>query len=92
MAAWAFQLTPHDGWDYDGVNENVLFDATIDGTETPALAHFDRNGYAYVLDRSNGKLLAIHKYDPTVNWAKSIDRQRQAEVDPTKMTKAAALM
>jgi glucose dehydrogenase len=30
-AAWAFQLTPHDGWDYDGVNENVLFDATVGG-------------------------------------------------------------
>jgi PQQ-dependent dehydrogenase (methanol/ethanol family) len=89
MAAWAFQLTPHDGWDYDGVNENVLFDATIGGQQTPALAHFDRNGYGYVLERDNGKLLAVHKYDPTVNWATSIDATTgKPEVDPTKMTKA----
>jgi PQQ-dependent dehydrogenase (methanol/ethanol family) len=89
MAAWAFQLTPHDGWDYDGVNENVLFDATIGGQQSPALAHFDRNGYGYVLERDNGKLLAVHKYDPTVNWATSIDvTTGKPEVDPTKMTKA----
>src|SRR5713226_354922 len=66
MAVWVFQMTPHDGWDYDGVNENVLFDATVDGQPRPALAHFDRNGYGYVLDRVNGKLLAVHKFDPTV--------------------------
>ena len=89
MAAWAFQLTPHDGWDYDGVNENVLFDATIGGQQSSALAHFDRNGYGYVLERDNGKLLAVHKYDPTVNWATSIDATTgKPEVDPTKMTKA----
>lgn len=89
MAAWAFQLTPHDGWDYDGVNENVLFDASIGGQQSPALAHFDRNGYGYVLERDNGKLLAVHKYDPTVNWATSIDATTgKPEVDPTKMTKA----
>lgn len=89
MAAWAFQLTPHDGWDYDGVNENVLFDATIGGQQSPALAHFDRNGYGYVLERDNGKLLAVHKYDPTVNWATSVDPATgKPEVDPSKMTKA----
>jgi PQQ-dependent dehydrogenase (methanol/ethanol family) len=89
VAAWAFQMTPHDGWDYDGVNENVLFDATVNGQQHPALAHFDRNGYAYVLDRTNGKLLAVHKYDPTVNWATAIDPNTgRPTVDPAKMTKA----
>jgi lanthanide-dependent methanol dehydrogenase len=89
IAAWAFQMTPHDGWDYDGVNENILFNATIDGKNRPALAHFDRNGYAYVLDRANGRLLAVHKYDPTVNWAISIDPVTGLpKVNPAKMTKA----
>src|ERR1700687_2966309 len=89
VAAWAFQMTPHDGRDYDGVTENVLFDATVKGQNHPALAHFDRNGYAYVLDRTNGKLLAINKFDPTVNWATGIDAATgKPTVDPTKMTKA----
>jgi PQQ-dependent dehydrogenase (methanol/ethanol family) len=89
VAAWAFQMTPHDGWDYDGVNENVLFDADIKGHTVAALAHFDRNGYAYVLNRANGKLLAVHKYDPTVNWATSVDPVTgKPTVNPAKMTKA----
>ncbi len=89
VAAWVFQMTPHDGWDYDGVNENVLFDASVAGGTVPALAHFDRNGYAYVLDRANGKLLAVHKFDPTVNWATAIDPTTgKPTVDPAMMTKA----
>ncbi len=84
-AAWVFQMTPHDGWDYDGVNEMVLVE--LDGK--PCLVHFDRNGYCYVLDRRNGKLLAVHKYDPTVNWAQSIDPHTgRPTVNPAKMTKA----
>ena len=67
----------------------MLFDATVSGQQSPALAHFDRNGYGYVLERDNGKLLAVHKYDPTVNWATSIDPiTGRPEVNPTKMTKA----
>jgi len=89
VAAWVFQMTPHDGWDYDGVNENVLFDASVSNRTVPALAHFDRNGYAYLLDRANGKLLAVHKFDPTVNWATAIDPTTgKPTVDPAMMTKA----
>jgi len=89
VAAWVFQMTPHDGWDYDGVNENVLFDASVSDRTVPALAHFDRNGYAYLLDRANGKLLAVHKFDPTVNWATAIDPTTgKPTVDPAMMTKA----
>jgi PQQ-dependent dehydrogenase (methanol/ethanol family) len=88
-AVWAYQMTPHDGWDYDGVNENILADLDIDGQSVPSLVHFDRNGFAYVLDRSNGKLLAAQKYDPTVNWASAIDLQTgKPQLDPSKMTKA----
>jgi alcohol dehydrogenase (cytochrome c) len=49
---WHYQWTPHDVWDYDGVNENILFDQ---GGQK-LLAHFDRNGYLFVLDRSTGAL------------------------------------
>jgi lanthanide-dependent methanol dehydrogenase len=73
MAAWAYQMTPHDEWDYDGINESVLSDTTVDGQTVPTVTHFDRNGFAYVLDRRNGKLLRANKFDPSTNWAKEID-------------------
>jgi PQQ-dependent dehydrogenase (methanol/ethanol family) len=73
-AKWAYQMTPHDEWDYDGVNENVLFDATIGGKAVKALAHFDRNGFGYVLDRTNGKVLVAQPFAHAApNWASKID-------------------
>jgi len=88
VAAWAYQMTPHDGWDYDGINESVLTDSRIGGATVPTLTHFDRNGFAYLLDRRNGKLLAANKFDPTVNWAERIDLQTgRPVVVADKMTK-----
>ena len=72
-AKWVYQMTPHDQWDYDGVNEMILADLPVHGKPTKALVHFDRNGFAYVMDRANGKLLEAEKYDPAVNWATKID-------------------
>jgi PQQ-dependent dehydrogenase (methanol/ethanol family) len=73
-AKWAYQMTPHDEWDYDGINEYVLFDATINGKPTKALAHFDRNGFGYVLDRTTGKVLVAQPYASNApNWASRID-------------------
>ena len=69
---WAYQMTPFDQWDYDGVNENMLTDMDIDGKKVKALTHFDRNGFAYVLDRTDGTLLRANKY-VTVDWAEKID-------------------
>ena len=69
---WAYQMTPHDEWDYDGVNENVLVDLTIGGKPVKALVHFDRNGFGYTLDRTNGKVLVAEPFGP-VNWASKID-------------------
>ena len=43
VAAWAYQMTPHDAWDYDGINESVLTESVIDGATIPTLTHFDRN-------------------------------------------------
>ena len=89
VAAWAYQMTPHDGWDYDGINESVLTEAQIGGNTVPTLTHFDRNGFAYVLDRRSGKLLAANKFDPTVNWAERIDLQTGRPVLAAgKMTQA----
>lgn len=73
MAKWVYQMTPHDEWDYDGVNEMVLVDREWKGKQRKLLVHFDRNGFAYVLDRASGELLGAEKYDPAVNWATSID-------------------
>jgi PQQ-dependent dehydrogenase (methanol/ethanol family) len=81
---WVYQMTPHDAWDYDGVNENVLFDH---GSQK-LLAHFDRNGFGYTLDRTTGKLVTAKPYGPT-NWAKSIDMTTGRPVeDPSKRTTA----
>ena len=73
MAKWLYQMTPHDEWDYDGVNENILVDAMeIGGQPRDVLVHFDRNGFAYTLDRATGELLVAKKYDPKVNWATEV--------------------
>ena len=68
-AKWVYQMTPHDEWDYDGVNEMILTDQKIDGQDRKLLTHFDRNGFGYTLDRTNGELLVAEKFDPKVNWA-----------------------
>ena len=51
MAKWFYQMTPHDEWDYDGINEMILTNQKIDGKERKLLTHFDRNGLGYTLDR-----------------------------------------
>jgi PQQ-dependent dehydrogenase (methanol/ethanol family) len=73
MAKWVYQMTPYDEWDFDGVNEMILADIDVKGRPTKALVHFDRNGFGYTLDRTNGALLVAEKYDPKVNWATHVD-------------------
>lgn len=75
MAKWVYQMTPHDEWDYDGINEMILVDKVINGQPRKALVHFDRNGFAYTLDRATGELLVAEKYDPAVNWATHVDME-----------------
>jgi PQQ-dependent dehydrogenase (methanol/ethanol family) len=74
MAKWGYQMTPWDAWDYDGVNESVLADLSIDGKPVKALVRFDRNGFTYILDRTNGTLLSADPY-VLVNWATGIDKK-----------------
>ena len=70
---WVYQMTPYDEWDFDGINEMILADIPVKGKMTKALVHFDRNGFGYTLDRTNGALLVAEKYDPKVNWATHVD-------------------
>jgi PQQ-dependent dehydrogenase (methanol/ethanol family) len=94
---WVYQMTPYDEWDFDGINEMILADIKVKGKMTKALVHFDRNGFGYTLDRTNGALLVAQKYDPTVNWATHVDmktgrpqvvsRYSTAQNGPDKNTK-----
>ena len=82
-AAWFYQMTPYDEWDYDGVNEMILAD--VAGRK--ALVHFDRNGFAYTMDRATGELLVAEFYDPASNWATHVDMKTgRPQVIPSKST------
>ena len=74
-AKWIYQMTPHDEWDYDGVNEMILVDRKFNGKDRKLLVHFDRNGFGYTFDRLSGEMLVAEKFDPAVNWASSIDKK-----------------
>src|ERR1700727_2674552 len=78
VAKWVYQMTPHDEWDYDGVNEMILADQNISGTQRKILVHFDRNGFAYPRDRATGELLVANKYDPVVNWATGVNMDKSS--------------
>jgi alcohol dehydrogenase (cytochrome c) len=78
VAKWAYQMTPFDEWDYDGINEVILADIKVKGKDRKVAVHFDRNGLAYTLDRGTGELLVAEKYDPVVNWTTGV------EMDPSK--------
>jgi lanthanide-dependent methanol dehydrogenase len=78
VAKWVYQMTPHDEWDFDGVNEMILADQDIGGTMRKLLVHFDRNGLAYSMDRETGELLVAEKYDPVVNWTTGVDMDKNS--------------
>jgi PQQ-dependent dehydrogenase (methanol/ethanol family) len=83
---WALQVTPHDMWDYDAVNENILVDLPIKGRQRKALVHFDRNGFAYTVDRATGEVLVAEPY-VLVNWSTGIDLATgRPKLVPEKMT------
>jgi len=69
---WAYQFTPHDNWDYDATGAMILADLTIAGRPVKALVHFDKNGFAYTLDRATGRVLVAAAFAP-VTWARSVD-------------------
>jgi PQQ-dependent dehydrogenase (methanol/ethanol family) len=72
QAVWADQLGPHDLWDYDEINESILTDMNIGGKARHVLIHPDRNGFMYVIDRTNGQIFSADKYD-SVTSASGVD-------------------
>jgi len=74
---WHMQTTPHDGWDFDGVNEFISFDLKKDGKIIKAGAKADRNGYFFVADRTNGKMLGAYPFVSKITWANGFDLNTQ---------------
>ena len=79
IAKWAYQMTPFDEWDYDGINEPILAELDFNGTKRATATHFDRNGFGYTWDRATGELLVAEKYDPAVNWATGVDMDKSSK-------------
>jgi acido-empty-quinoprotein group A len=73
---WYFQASPHDTHDWDNVETPVLFDGVIDGKKRKLLAQAARNGYFFVLDRTNGKSVVTEPFVGT-NWSNGVDAAGQ---------------
>src|SRR6476646_3051581 len=71
-AVWFYQFSPHDLFDYDAVNENILLDLPINGQTRKVLVHPDRNGYVYVMDRTSGEVLSANPF-AYVNTSTGVD-------------------
>jgi alcohol dehydrogenase (cytochrome c) len=86
---WHYQWTPAETYDFDGNNENVLGELTLDGRKRKVLMHADRNGLLYVLDRATGQVLAGNPYVKT-NWATGVDLKtgRVVETDVARRLRA----
>ena len=84
--AWYFQPSPHDTHDWDAVETPVLIDGDIDGQPRKLLAQASRNGYFFVLDRTNGKNV-LSKPFIDINWSKGLDAKGQPIRNPDKEPK-----
>ena len=81
---WYFQYTPHNVWDYDAEQPPVLVDTTWNGTPRKLLLHANRNGFFYVLDRTNGKLLLGKPFVKKLTWARGLDEQGRPIMNPNQ--------
>jgi PQQ-dependent dehydrogenase (methanol/ethanol family) len=85
---WAYQFTNGDNWDFDSTQEMILADLMVKGRLRKVLVHFDKNGFAYTIDRATGEVLVAEPF-VAVNWAKRVDlKTGRPEMDPTKLTGA----
>lgn len=84
---WHFQFTPHDVHDWDSVEIPILVDAPFEGTMRKLMAHADRNGFYYVLDRETGEFLHGTPFIDKINWATGLTPEgrpiRVPGVEPT---------
>ena len=78
--AWAYQTTPGDTWDFDSTADVVLADLKIGGQVRKVLLHAPKNGFFYVIDRTNGKLISAQKFG-LVTWARGIDMKTGKPVE-----------
>jgi alcohol dehydrogenase (cytochrome c) len=83
---WYFQFTPHDLYDYDGVETPVLVDMQYQGKPRKLLIEANRNGFIYLLDRTNGKFLSATPFAKKINWATGVDANGRPMVTDLKPT------
>jgi PQQ-dependent dehydrogenase (methanol/ethanol family) len=92
QAKWADQLNPHDEHDYDGINESILVDLTIDGKPRKVLLHPDRNGHLYEIDRTTGEIISAQPYG-YVNSTTGVDLKTGRPImNPDKVTKVGSVV
>ncbi len=82
---WHFQFSPGDPFDYDGTNELVLADLPMSGGTAKVLMQANRNGFFYVINRTNGKFISAQPFAKKINWATGIDQNTGRPID-TPMT------
>ena len=89
---WYYQTTPGDNWDYSSAMDMVLGELNVDGKPTKVLMQAPKNGFFYVIDRTNGKLLRAHPYTEQINWATHVDMAtgRPVETPVSNYDKAGA--
>ncbi|MDB4916941.1 MAG: PQQ-dependent dehydrogenase, methanol/ethanol family [Gemmatimonadetes bacterium] len=85
-AVWAYQISPHDLHDYDGINEQILVDMPWNGTKRKVLIRPERNGYVYVMDRVTGEVLSAEAFG-YVNSTNGVDlKTGMLQYNPDKET------
>ncbi|MBV9679570.1 MAG: acido-empty-quinoprotein group A [Acidobacteriaceae bacterium] len=82
--AWYYQVSPHDVHDWDAAETPVLVDGTVEGKPRKLLLQASRNGYFFVLDRTNGEHILTKPFIDTLNWAKGLNAKGQPIPDPAK--------
>lgn len=79
---WHYQETPGDNWDYTATQDIIIADLNIRGTQRKVLLHAPKNGFFFVIDRTNGKFISAEPFVDGVNWASGYDPDGRAKVNP----------
>ena len=83
---WGFQYTPNDPFDFDEISEHPIINAKVNGQDRKLVVHAARNGFFYVLDRTNGSFVTGKQYVDQLNWTTGLDPKtgKPLNYDPTK--------
>ena len=84
--AWYFQYTANDNHDYDASGSQIIIDGKVNGEDRKLIAHADRDGFNYTIDRLNGQFLNAVQYSTKMTWTKGIDPKsgKPLDYDPNK--------